>query len=394
MGCHTSQRHPVGTHRGRNLSTEAADARAAEAEHTVTSLFGHRLLGLPGTHLARVAFPAPPRGGPWHYWWQAHYLDATIDAALRHLRHGDTREARQRAHRSDRILATIGWRNGIRFTNDYYDDMAWLVLAVGRLRDLHQSLDRSGPTAASATTASAHRMRAAEQALTTELRSAVTDDSGGGVFWNTTRDFKNVPATAPSARHLARTGDSRTARRLVEWIYDRLVNDDGLLIDGLRLAGGAEHPVPDVYTYNQGSVLGSLLALGDEIDLARARDLVAAVDRRLTTRRGDRHVLHTHGGGDGGLFTGILVRYLAVAATHPTVDGQARATSRRLVLDTADALWEGRELRDSGHRGAVTVFSPDPMVPAHDGLPGGGRLELSSQLQAWTILEAAARASA
>ena len=80
MGCHTSQRHPVGTHRGRNLSTEAVDARAAEAEHTVTSLFGHRLLGLPGTHLARVAFPAPPRGGPWHYWWQAHYLDATIDA--------------------------------------------------------------------------------------------------------------------------------------------------------------------------------------------------------------------------------------------------------------------------------------------------------------------------
>ena len=128
---------------------DTLDARAAEAEHSVTALFGHRLLKLPGTHLARVTFPPPNRGGPWHYWWQAHYLDATIDAALRHARRGDDRAARRLAHRGDRVLATIRWRNGIRITNDYYDDMAWLALAVGRLSDLHQSLESTSPTGCS-----------------------------------------------------------------------------------------------------------------------------------------------------------------------------------------------------------------------------------------------------
>ena len=232
------------------------DARAAEAERSVSTLFAGRLLGIPGTHLARVEHPLRGRADAhWNYWWQAHYLDCVVDAGRRALRLGDVAGAAERARRGDRLLATIRLRNIGRFPNAFYDDMAWLVLASGRLAVLQAELGRARP---------GRRLRTSERVLTARLRSAVTDDLGGGAFWNTTRDFKNVPASGPVALHLARTGDVTAARSLVEWMYARLLDpDSGLFLDGVRLVGGEEVVVRDVYTYNQGTVLGALITLGD-----------------------------------------------------------------------------------------------------------------------------------
>ena len=360
------------------------DERAAEAERSVTALFAGRLGRMPLTHLARIVHPAPPGSrtfgglrGAWHYWWQAHYLDAVVDAGLRSLRAGDPAGAEARARQGDRLLSTIRLRNRVRWVNDFYDDMAWLALASGRLQDLHDEIGR---------TARGRRLRSAGSHLTAQLRSAHTDDLGGGLFWSRDRDFKNSPATGPAALHLARLGDTDEARRLVDWLYARLWSvESGLVLDGIRLLGGEEVLVPDVWSYNQGTVLGALVTLGDDQSLARAAALVAAVDARLTTEVGGARVLRTHGGGDGGLFTGILVRYLALAANVPALDPEARETARRLVTGTADALWTGRgSLRVAGRRDP-SVFPVEPGGPAP--VPP---LELSPQLQAWTVLEAAA----
>jgi len=79
------------------------------------------------------------------------------------------------------------------------------------------------------------------------------------------------------------------------------------------------------------------------------------------------------------------VRYLALAANVPALDPEARETARRLVTGTADALWTGRgSLRVAGRRDP-SVFPVEPGGPAP--VPP---LELSPQLQAWTVLEAAA----
>ena len=145
------------------------------------------------------------------------------------------------------------------------------------------------------------------------------------------------------------------------------------------MVDGQEVVVRDVYTYNQGTVLGVLTTLADEANRDRASALVDAVDRALTT--GDRRVLVTHGGHDGGLFTGILARYLALAATDPAVDADTAARARRLVTATAEALWAGR-----ASSAGATRFPVDPVAAA----PTEGRLELSTQLQAWMTLEAAA----
>ena len=348
------------------------DARAAEAERSVTALFGGRLLGLPWTHLARVEHPHRGRADAhWNYWWQAHYLDCVVDAGLRALRGGDEAGARARAQRGDRLLATIQLRNVDRFANAFYDDMAWLVLAAGRLSVLHASLGRVRP---------GRRLRTSERVLTAQLRSAVSDDLGGGAFWNTHRDFKNVPAGGPIALHLARIGDTDGARSLVDWLYARLLDPStGLFLDGVRVVAGEEVVVRDVYTYNQGTVLGSLVTLGDPTSRERAGALVAAVDGGLTT--GDHHTLVTHGGHDGGLFTGILARYLALAAGDPATDAATASTARELVVRTADAFWRGRAETPAGTR-----FPTDVIEPA----AATGRLELSTQLQAWMTLEAAA----
>jgi predicted alpha-1,6-mannanase (GH76 family) len=353
---------------------------------------------MPFTHLARTAHPARGRlDNPWHYWWQAHYLDAIVDAGLRCLRAGDADGARERARRGDRLLRTIRLRNSARWVNDYYDDMAWLALAAGRLALLHAALGRARPQ---------RRLRTAERDLTRQLSSALTSELGGGLYWNVERDFKNVPASAPAALHLARIGRVEEARAIVEWLYARLWSaQSGLFADGLRLVrppstGGAgqrvsftpptEVLVPDIWSYNQGTVLGALVTLGDDENLQRAADLVAAVSDRLTTEADGIRLLRTHGDGDGGLFTGILGRYLALAATTEGLAPEARETARVLVTATADALWRGRDVRGRDRAHAVSVWSPDPGRAARSSQPPGARIELSTQVQAWTLFEAAA----
>jgi predicted alpha-1,6-mannanase (GH76 family) len=404
----------AGARPARETDAVVAGARADEAQRSVQLLFSRPLAGLPATTLARVRAPAG-RGdgslgglrGPWHYWWQAHHLDAVVDAGLRRLRAGDLAGAAAAAARGDRALATVRLRNGGRWTNEFYDDMAWLALAAGRLGRLHRFVERRRGH---------RRLRSVRRALTAELRSALTDDVGGGLFWSTDRDLKNVPASGPAALHLARLGDLDSARRILDWAYERLWSpDSGLFADGIRLREGAEVLVPDVWSYNQGTVLGALVTVGDPESLARAAALVAAIDAGLTASRAldapdtsarpdvqdapdapdvpdVARVLRTHGAGDGGLFTGILARYLALAADTDQLDASARATASRLVHDTADAFWAGRDAgRRVGRRGPATVFSLDPLRPASTTLPPPQGLELSPQLQAWTVLEAAAR---
>jgi predicted alpha-1,6-mannanase (GH76 family) len=80
------------------------------------------------------------------------------------------------------------------------------------------------------------------------------------------------------------------------------------------------------------------------------------------------------------------------------VDGRlsdrTRATAAALVIETAQALWEGRRTVGTGEplarHGAHLVFPVFPETPASGSYPAGAAVELSTQLQAWMILEAAA----
>ena len=379
--------------------------RADEAARSVTRVFGQRLFFLPGTHIAAVVRPSgrfKNLARPWHYWWQAHYVDALVDTGRRELgtdgRPGNRFDGGNRpsaGRLASRLVTGIRLRNFLTVVNNYYDDMAWLALSTLRLENLARDSRKE---------AGRRRNARVLQSLTLQFDSASTDDLGGGTFWSKKRDFKNTPATAPVALHYARTGQAAKAQALLDWLDARLFDPElGLYRDGLRIApGGAVVLESAIYTYNQGPVLGALLELGGGANLARAASLVASVARSLTlpaplTGR-STSVLRCEGTGDGGLFTGILARYLALAAVDGRLPAAPRETAATLVTDTAEAFWEGRRMLPAGdplaRQGGRILFSTRPELPARDTCPAGTAVELSTQLQAWMVLEAAAAIAA
>jgi predicted alpha-1,6-mannanase (GH76 family) len=406
--------------------------RANHAARSVTALFGRKLLFLPGTHLAAVTWQPrrPDRSwrarlqraaagaavlNPWHYWWQAHYVDCLVDTGRRELGSRTTPPARfngpgnpSAGRLASRLVTGIRFRNAFTVVNNYYDDMAWLALATLRLDALAGETRKPGR----------RRNAAVRKTLALQFDAASTDHLGGGVFWSKKRDFKNTPATAPVALFYARTGRQAKAQLLVDWL-DRTLFDpaQGLYLDGARFGADGKAAIDRaVYTYNQGPVLGALLELGGDANLARAAELVAAVDRHLTVpphRPGGPSgmeasgieasgieqsdggtVLRCDGTGDGGLFTGILCRYLALAAVDARLPGETRATAARLVRDTAEAFWLGRRTVETGEAQAKyagrSIFPIHAGRPAAEAYPPGAAVELSTQLQAWMTFEAAA----
>ncbi|MDI5977121.1 glycoside hydrolase family 76 protein [Amycolatopsis magusensis] len=324
-----------------------AAERARDAENAVRTRHFRRVWGLPSTVLARSGWPADVGQRlhwHWNYWWQAHVLDCLVDAQLRE-------PSPERAGLIERYARSIRLRNFGKWTNEYYDDMAWLGIALER---------------ASRVTGLA--AKPALDAILAELRSGWTEDAGGGIWWRKNDQFKNAPANGPAAILHARVGDLPRARELFEWMDSRLVDPEtGLVWDGLRVDTG--ELVKHIYTYCQGVFLGTCLELSEVDAAARTVDAVAA-------HCASGGVLHAQGTGDGGLFAGILARYLALAALQ--LPGEAAVTARRLVVDSADACAGSAVEVDGG-----PLFSPSWTGSA-------AVRDMSVQVGAWMLLEAAA----
>jgi len=326
-------------------------ALAHRAATDVNDRFGHRLMGLPGTWIGAVAAPStwiPAPFSPWHYWWQAHFLDAVVDAGQAALRDGNRPGAVTELHRATSLLRGILLRNLGRFPNYFYDDMAWLALACARLT-------------AFARDATGKPSRWADYAVWTlarQLRGAQSGELGGGIYWSRKRDFKNTPANGPAALHFARAGEMGRARGLVDWLRAELFDPElGLYLDGIHPATTGRDVESTIYTYNQGPILAALLQLDHPGYVGQAAELIDAVVLHLTI---PGQGIRLEQGGDGSLFTGILCRYLALAAHDGRLAAESRATAALLVSETAAAL------------------------------TGPAPAQLSDAVQRWTIFAAAA----
>ncbi len=363
-----------------SASWKAASARATLAARSVTAIFGHRLFGVPGTHFGVPYVPTTPAGqqGLWHYWWQAHYVDCLVDAGWREYITGThvTGAAYPSAGKLGALtIKTVGLRNGFKFTNLYFDDMAWMALAAQRSEELAKAAKKDE-----------RRERKIARYLKPVLHAAQTDDLGGGLFWHTVRDFKNTAATGPAALYFARSGEPERAAPLVDWLFAHLLcPDNGLLMDGLRMVQGRTELVADIFTYNQGPVLGVMLQLGRAKDFQTIAELVQKIAQHLTLE--DGVTLKTHGGGDGGLFTGILCRYLGLVARDQRVDELTRTTAEALIRATARNLWERRT--QITWKGKDVIVFPGGTAPEETA--GELPFQFAQQLQAWMILEAQAR---
>ena len=354
--------------------------RAASAEAAVAQRHLKPLWGMPGTQLGVVAWPPTRRDrwfGTWHYWWQAHLLDNLVDAQVRDPQ-PDRQQRIARQVRSHRL------RNNGSWINDYYDDMAWLALALERAARL----------------AGVERPKALKK-LAEQFVNAWVPEDGGGIPWRKQDQFFNAPANGPAGIFLARYDDRlRRAQQMSDWIDETLIDPEThLVFDGIK--GGSI--VRAQYTYCQGVVLGLETELAartaDEDHAKRVHRLVDAVRDNMAPGG----VIKGAGGGDGGLFNGILARYLALVATtlplNTPDDAAARDSARTIVLKSAQSAWDHRQTVDG-----LPLFGPFWDRFAELPKAGGKQAEfvegavnasevpqrdMSVQLSGWMLMEAA-----
>lgn len=235
------------------------------------------------------------------------------------------------------------------FINNYVDDTGWWALAWIRAYDL---------------TGDRRYLNTAQRDVDFMWRNH-DDTCGGGLWWTTSHGYKNaianelfIEAAAQLSTRLGNGGEKYLTDAVSVWSWfdsAGMITDDQLVQDGLGLANCGS--TGTIWTYNQGVVLGGLVALaaatGDQSYLSRARTLADA-----STASEQLHVDGVltesceQNGCDinGPSFKGIYVRNLGelnrVLEDHPYTDYLAKqaTTAHDHNRDSADEYglhWAG-----------------------------------------------------
>lgn len=341
------------------LTAATWEARAELAQRGLETRFWNENI-----EMYNIATPCPDGSCNtiFHYWWMAHAVETVTDGWERT---GDPfyKERLSRLYRG--ILA----RNGGVWPNRMYDDMEWMAIAWLR---------------AYRATGEEEYKRAA-LALWEDIKTGWNGHMGGGIAWQKTQlDYKNTPANAPAAMLAARLfeafgreEDLVWAHNIYDWQLRTLVDPaTGFVWDGVNRTGDGSIDKDWKFTYCQGVVIGAALELfrmtGERRYLTDAgRTWQAAVAELTAPGTG---LLPPEGGGDGGLFKGIFVRYAGRLA-GAWDDGRAVA---EVLLANARILWERGRTGDDALFGERWDRPPAAVVP------------LSTQLSGTILLETAA----
>lgn len=335
---------------------ELAAWRAAVAQEGLATFFE-----APSPQLLHYAYPEDPEAdAPFHYWWNAHAVDAAIDAWERTQDPADLDRAQQ-------LRENLVLRNGDRLTNDFFDDMGWFALALLRLHD-------------------AARDESALQdaiALHEHIWDLGWSTQGGGIVWEKGQyHYKNTPANGPfviAGHRLHRaTGEAAfldRARACMQWWEETLVTPDGFVHDGINRNRDGKIDVDWRFTYNQGLYVGACVEEfrtdGDDSRLERA---AATIDVTLAELSDGEVLLPDGDGGDAGLFAGIFYRYAGQLLAETE-----HAALARFLESSTEALFLNQ------HAGGGALRAGDDWSQ-----PAPSSTDLSTQLSAVMATEVAA----
>lgn len=214
------------------------------------------------------------------------------------------------------------------FINDFSDDTGWWALAWISAYDL---------------TGDSRYLQTARRAIDF-MWSHQDDYCGGGLWWTVRHTYKNavtnelfIKAAAQLSQRLDQGGEVYLERAVSVWNWfdsSGMINDELLIDDGLN-TGTCTPNTGQVWTYNQGVILGGLIALakgtGDNSYLDRARELAdASIESEVLNVEGVLTEPCEKDGCDvnGPSFKGIYVRNLGelnrTLKDHPYSDYLAK----------------------------------------------------------------------
>ncbi len=219
------------------------------------------------------------------------------------------------------------------FLNDFYDDEGWWALAwIAAFDDTHEQ-----------------RYLDAAVAIFHDMAGGWDNTCGGGIWWSKERKYKNAIANElflSVAAHLAtRVAAQERATALSwanrEWAWFQttgMMDSQNLIHDGLTAECKSNGRT--AWTYNQGVVLGGLVALfraqGDPQLLASAHTIARAAIAKLSDTEGVLHdaACEPKCGADGVQFKGVFLRNLAdLQGASP------RASYVEFAKANAHSLW-------------------------------------------------------
>ncbi|MEA4919250.1 glycoside hydrolase family 76 protein [Proteiniphilum sp.] len=272
-----------------------------------------------------------------HYWPQAHALDAVIDA---YLRTGDNTYKNY----MNQWFEGVKVKNGNTFDNHYYDDMEWIALALLRAYDATKD----------------DKFKDAALQVWGYIKTGWSEQAGGGIVWNKERKTKNAcsngPACILAARLYQRFGneeDKEWALKIYNWEKSVLFNaNTGAVYDNIDIESG-EIKRDWIFTYNQGTFIGSAVELHNILgERSYLNDAVRAANYTIGSLV-NNSILKSEGTGDGGLFKGIFIRYFTDLIQQERLDTGDKRRYIQFMKYNAETLWL------QGTAKPVVLFGPD-----------------------------------
>jgi predicted alpha-1,6-mannanase (GH76 family) len=297
------------------------------------------------------------------YWPNAHALDVLVDAYMRN-------PAPALKTRMDELVNGIKTKNGNSWLNQYYDDMEWLALSSLRAYQLTND----------------NRYKEIVDILWADIKGGWSNELNGGIWWRKDNPSKNTPSNMPAAILAARLykafnnpDDLEWAKKIYDWqkatLYEQAT---GWVFDNIEKNGTKNTTWK--FTYNQGTFLGAALELYKltnnavyQSDAIKAADFAFA-SGQLTSNG----ILKDEGGGDGGLFKGVFVRYLTRLIVEGSLPAEKKNNYIAFLKKNAETLWS------KGTNKSLILFGS-----AWDKTPGNNT-DLTIQLSGTMLLEAVA----
>lgn len=260
------------------------------------------------------------------YWPSAHALDVLVDLYLR--KPSDAVKTRM----SD-LLDGVKSKNGNTFINYYYDDMEWMALACLRAYNATSDI----------------KYKDVADLLWADIKGGWSADLGGGLWWRKDNPSKNTPSNMPAAILAARLykkfnnpDDLVWAKNLYNWqksvLYDAA---NGLVYDNISKDGNKNTSWK--FTYNQGTFLGTALELYSITNNSEyLNDAIKAADYTLNSGQLTdiaNGILKDEGGGDGGLFKGVFVRYFTRLIAEGGLSTDKKTFYINFLKNNAEKLW-------------------------------------------------------